>query len=323
MGATVTVESDQNSSVPLYDINNNGHYYSPALNLSPTQKYRLRIKINASEYLSDFEPVKLTPPIDSVGYTVQNGNVNLYVNAHDATNNTHYYRWDYDETWMFHAKYESVFILDQGTNTIQARRPDQMAYYCFGNTTSSNIVLTSTEKLAKDIVYQSLLTQMPLTSEKVETKYSILVRQYALTPDAYAFYQNIKKNTEQLGSIFDAQPSQLSGNIHSVSNPNEPVIGYITVSNIQSKRIFIAHEALPGDVQPVYPYDCEQDSAYYSQPKTGVNQVQNTLVNPPIDYIPTSAIKNSLGQIIGYLYSTIPCTDCTLRGTTQTPPFWK
>jgi hypothetical protein len=322
LGAVVTVESDQNSSVALYDINNAGQYSSPGLNLSASRKYRLRIKTTGGEYLSDFEVVKLTPPIDSVGYYVQNGIVNLYVNAHDATNSTRYYRYDYSETWAFHAKYESDYVLDPVSNTIQRRTADQDVYHCFGNDASSNIVLTSTEKLARDVVYQSPLIQIPLTSEKVETKYSIIVRQYALTPDAYMFYQNLKKNSEQLGSIFDAQPSQLSGNIHNVTNPVEPVVGYITVSTVQSKRIFIAHEALPGDVQPIYPYDCENDSALYKD-KLGTNQVQNTLINPPIDYIPTSAITAPNAGIIGFKYSTIPCAECTVRGTTQTPAFWK
>jgi hypothetical protein len=58
--------------------------------------------------------------------------------------------------------------------------------------------------------------------------------------------------------------------------------------------------------------------------KLGNNQVQNTLINPPIDYLPTSAIYASGAPIIlGYLYSTLECTDCTLRGTTQAPPWWQ
>jgi hypothetical protein len=156
----------------------------------------------------------------------------------------------------------------------------------------------------------------------METKYSILVRQYALTQDAFNFYQNIKKNTEELGSIFDAQPSQISGNIHNTNNPAEPVVGYVSATNVQSKRVFINHADLPGNVQPIYPYDCVEQDALYSD-KTGTNQVQNILINPPIDYFATSAITASGGGIIGFRYSTRQCIDCTLRGTQKTPAFWK
>ena len=324
LGATVTVEGEKNGVYTLYDYYNNGHYNSGyGLNLAADQRYRLRIKTVDKEYTSDFVDVKLTPPIDSIGYNVQGSNINLYVNTHDPSNNTRYYRWDYDETWQFHAKYDSEFVLDPTTaDAIVARNANQMVYHCFGNNISSHIVLNSTEKLAKDVVYQSPLIQIPLTSEKVETRYSMLVKQHALTKEAFLFYQILQKNTEQVGSVFDAQPSQLTGNIHSVTDPGEPVLGFVTATNAQEKRIFINHIDLPGDVQPLYPYDCEKEAvAYYSEPKTMVNQVQNLLINPPVSEIPTRAIYSG-GKIIAYYYSSIPCTDCTLRGTTQAPSWW-
>ena len=319
--ATVSIEGDKGYTFFLISDAGGGYNSYSGLNLSSAQKYRLRIKTSDNkEYLSDYVEVKQTPPIDSIGYKVQNGLVDVYVNTHDPANNTRFYRWEYEETWQFHAKYQSVMVLDSNINQIVARRPDQLVYDCYGDNLSSHIVLFSTEKLAKDVVFQNPLTQIPLTAEKVERRYSILVNQYAVTQDAFNFYQNLEKNSEQLGSIFDAQPSQLSGNIHSVTNPAEPVVGYVTISNVQTKRIYINHDDLPGDVQPIYPYDCTIDSAYYSAPKTGENQVQNTLINRPIDFIPVVPIYAG-PDIIGFTYSTIPCTDCTLRGTTF-PPYW-
>jgi hypothetical protein len=321
LGASVTIESNEGDQFVLYDFNN-GEYYSPPLGLSPSLQYRLRIITNGGNYVSDFIAVKPTPPIDSVGYVIQNGNLQLYVNTHDPANKTIFYRWDYIETWQFHAKYESDFIFDAYNNTIAPRNPDQAVYYCFGTDSSSNILLTSTGKLRQDIVYQSPLTTIPITSEKLETKYSILVNQYALTQEGYAFYENIQKNTEQLGSIFDSQPSQLNGNIHNINNPNEPVVGYISVTNVQSKRIFIPYTVLPPLTLPHYPYDCEEDTALYAN-GVGYNDVQNILINPPQNYVPTQAILDPFGNILGYKYSTAQCADCTARGTTYAPSFWK
>jgi hypothetical protein len=322
LGATVTVESDQNGTWYLFDFNNYGNYSSASLNLPQAAKYRLRVKTNNGlQYLSDFIAVKPTPPIDSIGYNLQNGVVQLYVNTHDPANNTHYYRWEYDETWEFHSRWPSAWVYDPVSDSIVERRPDQMVYFCFGNDQSSNILINSTAKLSQDVVYQSPLTSIPLTSEKVESKYSILVRQYALPAEAYQFYQNILKNTEQLGSIFDAQPSQLIGNIHSVSNPAEPVIGYLTVTNVQTKRIFIPTSDLTSQILTIYPYNCEQDSASYRNSK-GINTILSMLLTQPITNIPTSALGSSLPPP-AFLYSSSLCVDCTLRGTTQTPSFWK
>lgn len=324
LGAQVTIEGEQGGSVLLYDYANSGHYFNYDLSsyISAAQRVRLRIVDGSKTYLSDYVAVTKTPPIDSIGYNIQNSTLNMYVNAQDPTNSAKYYRWDYEETWSFHAKYVSSFVLDTTTNSIVPRGPYQQVYYCYGNDVSPHIILNSTEHLAKNVLYQSPITAIPLSSEKIESKYSVLLHQYAVTQDAFRFYQTLAKNTEQLGSIFAVQPSELTGNIHCTTNPNEPVLGYVTATNVQAKRVYILQKDLP-DVQPDYPYDCVEESALYSD-KLGTNQVQNSLINPPIDYIPTSAIYASGAPvIIGFKYSTIVCTDCTIRGKTYPPSWWQ
>ena len=318
--ATLTVESDANAAFPLTETKT-GYYTSPGLNLDHARKYRLRIITpDKQTYLSDFVPLQVTPPIDSIGYTVLNDGVELYVNAHDPNNNTHYYRWDYTETWQFHAKYFSSFITD-GTKLVP-RNPNQYIYYCFTGDVSSTILLGSSAKLTQDVIYQSPIAFIASTSEKIETKYSILVRQYALSSDAFTFWTNLKKNTEQLGSIFDAEPSQINGNIHNINNAKEPVFGYINASTLQSKRIFISNDQLPRTWIPTYPYRCEVDSLLIKQPITMINQVQEYL-------IPLGSAEQALSpiypqnSIIGYTGAGRTCADCTIRGVTQPPSFWQ
>src|SRR5665213_721820 len=119
LSAIVTVEGDQNTSYPLAS-GGKGNYVSRGLNLDNAHKYRLRIKTSDNkEYLSDFVSVVNPPPIDSIGYTIQNNGLTVYANTHDPQNNTRYYRWDYQETWQIHSNYYSYFKSD-GTQ-IQAR----------------------------------------------------------------------------------------------------------------------------------------------------------------------------------------------------------
>jgi hypothetical protein len=235
--------------------------------------------------------------------------VEIYVNTHDPTGKATFYRWDYQETWMFHSEYDTDIKLDTVTRTIVDLGTGQLIYTCYANDASTNILLASTQDLAKDDVYQSPLTAIPLSSEKVEKKYSILVKQYALTGDAYNFYVSLKKNTEQLGSIFDSMPSEIPGNIHDATNPGTPVIGYVSISNVQSKRIFISNSSLPY-VATVYPYACELDTL-------PGGEIYDVLLTPPFQYDPAYQING------GYLITRPPCVDCTLRGTIQAPPFWQ
>ncbi len=325
LGAQVTVESDQNTTYQIPEIGK-GEYASPFLNLDAAHKYHLHIKTtDGKEYLSDYEAVKPTPPIDSVGFIFKSNGIQLYVNTHDPNNNTKYYRWSYQETWQFHAKYETGLITDG--MELKPRQPSQQIYTCFGNQTSSTILLGSTAKLSQDVIYQSPLTQVVSTSEKLEAKYSILVKQYALTSDAYNFWQNLKKNTEDLGTIFSSQPSEIQGNIHCVTNPAEPVIGYISVTNVQQKRIFIANDQLPNSWIATYPYQCELDSLLYCHgPQIPCQNDVALFLLPPgtteFAIVPI-LLKNAPPIPIGYVSTDAQCADCTIRGTATQPPFWK
>ncbi|SDE11481.1 protein of unknown function [Mucilaginibacter pineti] len=315
----VTVESEAGNSFALLQIGS-GKYAIGPMNLDPTKKYRLHIKTpDGKEYASDYTANKPTLPIDSIGFIPEGNNLRLYVNTHDVTNNSRYYRWDFAETWRFHTKFQSNYIVDQDSNKLRQRTSDEQTFYCFTGDVSSNILIGSSAKLGQDVIYQAPLITIPAESEKIELRYSILVRQYTLTKEAYAFWENIKKNTEQLGSIFDAQPSQLMGNIHCISNPAEPVIGYISVTNVQSKRIFIDNSQLPQTWTPVYPFQCSADTALFKN-KLGVNDVEVNIIKGGAIALTQIA---SMRDILGYTFTSIDCADCRIRGRVQPPSFWK
>src|SRR3569833_3327446 len=234
--ALVAVESDNNAVYPLREYSP-GKYTFPGLNLNNSQKYRQRITTSkGEEYLSDLVEVKITPPIDSVGFHVLKDSLVKNVNTHNATDKTRYYRWDYDEAWIFHARYLSQYVSD-GLHILR-RGPENNIYYCYGSDNSPDIVLGSTAKLSHDVVFEGQISLIRGSSEKVEREYSLLLRQYALTEDAFRYWETLKKNTEQIGSIFSVQPSELPGNIHCISNKKLPAIGYISACTVFLKRVF-------------------------------------------------------------------------------------
>jgi len=325
--ASVSVQSDQNENYALTETTN-GNYVGNGLNLNVSHKYRLSIKTAANkQYYSDYEPVLNSPPIDSVYYKITNDGININLSTHDATNTIQYYRWDYGETWIIHSNYYSILRTD-GYSILPRDLINDDIYTCWQRDSSSSIVVASTARLSKAIVDDNLITSIGSTSEKLGVKYSILVKQYALTSDAYNFWANLKKNTEQLGSIFDTQPSQNNGNIHSSTNPSEQVVGFISVGNTSARRIFITPQYLPAWL-PVNPYpNCKLDTFYYQDVELKgdtVNQVTEYLTRGP--YVPVNAIIPDLflpfAIPTGYTGSTRECVDCTLRGANKQPAFWE
>jgi len=333
--ASLAVEGDQNISFPLSETGP-GRYTCAGLNLDKSYTYRLSIKTaNNEQYYSDYVPVLNAPPIDSVYFTVAKNGINIFSDTHDASNTVKYYRWDYQETWVFHSNFESGYV-SNGDTVIERNFLNNEIYQCWGNETSNTIILASSAILSKDIITKIPITAVVSTSEKLGSEYSIIVREYAITGEAYTFWQNLKKVTEQLGGIFDAQPSQINGNIHSVTNPAEPIIGYISAGSTTSKRIFIKNQQLPGWV-PANPYpNCELDSLFLQYAPVGttvpVNQENEYFnYNKGADHryllIPVGPIlvipKFGPVRIIGHTGSTPECVDCTLRGTNKQPIFWQ
>jgi hypothetical protein len=137
--------------------------------------------------------------------------------------------------------------------------------------------------------------------------YYIHLKQYSLSPAAYFFNQKMKKNTEQLGSIFDAQPSDISGNIHCISNPGEIVVGYVEVSQEQEKKLFISHNELP--INWMQHMRCSEFEFENTPEQLG-------------GLMPTRAATYRGLQIATFYAADPLCVDCTMRGTNVKPPFW-
>ena len=318
-GAQLNVEGEDGSNFLLFG-NGNGEYSASQLTLYNGIKYRLNIRTsNGKEYVSDYSPVKYTPPIDSITWQRENDGLRLYANARDPQNNSKYYQWKYEETWEFHSAYynELEYIYDPLTTLptgVTYKYPDQHAdtsiYTCWNTVSSSTIILGSTEKLTSDVVFLPVQYIEP-HSEKLSVLYSINLRQYAISHDEYLFLQKMKKNTEQLGTIFDPQPSEISGNIHCLTDTSETVIGYVEVTQEQVKRIFISNSQVPD-----WNYD---PGCVFVE----IENIPDTVKRYGAGLMPTLVAKKDLFRgIISFYASTPQCVDCTLRGVHQKPDFW-
>jgi hypothetical protein len=332
--AQITIEDGQNYSFALKDLGK-GTYAAGPLGIDITQKYRVRIKTNDGKvYLSDLEPVTYTPPIDSIGFIATTAGLQLYINTHNPANNTRYYRWDFAETWKISTPYISTSV-SNGVLIVD-RTPAQNVHTCWASDVSTGVALASSAKLVEEVIALAPLTVIGSASEKLGVRYSILVKQYGLTSEAFIFWDQLRKNTESLGSIFDAQPSQISGNIHCITNPAEQVFGYISATNVQTKRIYINKGVLPANYQPAINIEC-----FVAKEDT----VLDGTVPPPkkyfqtaIDLLPLGSALIPIGYYVflvqatpsparpvlytGYYAVRRECADCSLRGSTTKPVFW-
>jgi hypothetical protein len=313
-GAVVSVVGANGDSYNLTE-QSSGRYVTDQLALNANELYRLKIvTTNGKQYLSDSVPVKQTPPIDSVFWRQDSVGVNIYLTTHDPSNNTRFYRWNYAETWEYTAFRESDF--DWINNQTVLRDSTTQIYHCWSSENSSSITIGSSAKLSQDVISQDLLTEIPTESEKLNKEYSILVNQYAITADEFDYLQTTKTYTEELGGLFDPQPSRLTGNIHCVSNPAEPVLGYINASSVSSARIFIHFvELTKWNYTPYYSGDPCRDTLV---PSNNLNSFLPATGQRFYVFIAKTTIGND------YILTTVFCGDCRIHGGSNIKPaFWQ
>jgi len=236
LNASLVVEGDQNTLIPLNEKGNG--VYSNLLSLKTSEKYRLTITTSdGAKYQSDYVPFKQTPPIDSLTWEQDSGQVKFYINTHDLQNGTLYYRWQFGETWQYTTYLNSNF--DYINGAVVQRTPEQQIHNCWKSNVVSTVLLATTSRLSQDIISHFFFNSVSKSTEKMYVLYSVLVNQYALTRDEFEYWTELKKSSEQLGTLFDAQPSQIGSNIHCITNPGEPVMGYLSASTVQKKRLFV------------------------------------------------------------------------------------
>ncbi|RZL08283.1 MAG: DUF4249 domain-containing protein, partial [Hymenobacter sp.] len=242
-GAKIFIVDDAGARYALTE-KTSGAYQSDSLQLSPARRYQLRFTTAAgAAYESEQIVLKLTPPIDKLGWNVNDDQVQLLLSTHDATGQARYYRWGVAETWEFNSAYQSYLEYNRVLDDIVDRTTP--IYTCWHTNRLSSIKQSSSAQLSQDALTDVELLHFPRKDERFKIRYSLFVSQVAETKEEFAYYELLRKNTEAVGTVNDPLPVQLTGNVHRVDNAQEPVLGYVGAYTVQQKRIFITRAELP------------------------------------------------------------------------------
>jgi hypothetical protein len=310
LNATVSVTGDHGASFILSDPKGTGTYSSPPQTIDITQQYRIVIiTSHGGKYSSDAVPCKQTPPIDSLFWR-QPGDFTVYVATHDPANATRYYRYDYFETWEHDANIVSPWGVVNGN--LVATDSTNQKWQCWSTDTSTNVLIASSAALVQDVITAFPVATVPQGDTKINIGYSILVRQYALTAEAYNYWLQIQKTSQDLGTLFDVQPTQLVGNIHCLTNPSEPVIGFLSASSVQQRRLFVYQTYLSNWIHNAAGFGCDTIQISYNPNNFPAYNPVDTSYGPYYFDGPTTLVLAPWF-----------CLDCTrFGGTTVKPPFW-
>lgn len=286
-----------------------GRYTVQTGDLDFSTRYRLHISIDGEEYESTYLAPLKTPEIDSLAPLKrgQGEPVFMCVNTHDPADQSRFYRWSYKEIWEVKAElFANVYVDDGGGIVYQDLYTPNNRYYCWGRDSSKILLLGSTEKLTANVISQNRLIEISCTDDRLSLLYYIHVEQMQIRKETYDYFNNVQKNIDQTGSIFAPVPSEMSGNISCLSDPDLRVIGFIEVTTTTRDELFV----------PV-------NQGLYEAPRSTCSQY---VTDDPEYAYPVYAylFYDSNFMMPEHEYAPFQCVDCRTKSkaTKNRPDFW-
>ena len=287
--------------------------------------YRCRLVVNITmpgwfspwkTYVSDWLEIQQgTSVLDSIGFSVAPDRSQLDVNVwnHGGTE-TGYYRWIGREVWEYTSEFRAIVYYNPSLNKVLPYEDGENYYYCWKRHAPREIMIASTIGLAEDkLSGYTVFSSTDKGDERFSILYSLTLFQERLTPEAYAYWLATVRNTSDTGGLMSPQPSDLQGNIHCTSDPDEKVIGFINASTVSRTQKYYRHTV----------------GKYYYSPGNGTVPVilkenlwakyHGMNYHPLWIYIPPD-VEDMTGQPEQYEWAPIYTCDCRLRGGNKNRP---
>lgn len=336
VGAELTIEDDQGNSTSLTETQPGVYETNPEIFKGQIgRSYRLLILTPDGEnFESDWEIMKAAPPIESLRSQFEERipddalrnpipGMQLFVSTKDPENNTKFYRWEFVETYEYGLRYPAVIGVKFGDRP--GRGDDEIffvpledyeGFRCWKMEKSTRILIASTENRTEDVIEDFPIHFVGNTTPRLYRRYSLLVKQYAVSKESYEYLRIIKETNQTTGSLFDAIPNELFGNVKNSNGKDIPVLGYFSVAGISTARTFIDRTDLPLEVLFPFGPSCKLDTiplnfgSLYNQ----INFNNKVLFN--YEY-------NLFGTPINYILTKPDCAQCSaLEATNMQPDFW-
>jgi Domain of unknown function (DUF4249) len=320
---TVFISDDKNNRFSLSEFSpGKYHCWIDLAYLSYGTGYRVEVTTpDGKQYQSDYETLLPCPPIENLYYEVKEKEtdnpdnplygIQFFLDTDASGSEAKNFMWDLTETWEYHSKYMVGDYYD-GTINFSPQTYDTL-FYCWKTARIYDIYTFTVNDLTSGKITRCPLNYVSGETDRLSVKYSLLVKQYSISQNAYNYWNAVKDQSQNTGGMYETQPVSIKGNIHCITNPEETVLGYFTVSSCTEKRIFV-----PRDFDfviyspPCQPYDLDAQSLniFLSSYK-------------PEDY-PIFLLNLSGTRQGPWDYAEQTCFDCTkLGGSVTKPDFWE
>lgn len=314
--ASVSVSSSEGDTF-TFELDTAGIYLSQLpFSTKPGVEYTLEVNTANGSYQSVTVVGQEQTLIDNIRSTEaqlrEETGVAILVSSSDDDSGA-YYKYEFEETFKIVSRYRilnDLIINEEGDFEVVPKANEE--YVCYNTLPSQEIVLSSTTELSENNINDYLVRFISKEDSKLAYRYSILVKQLKISAEAHDFYSTLKNLSESENLFSQFQPGFLDGNIQSIADNQEKVIGFFTTAAVDEQRLFFSYtdyfdpieDPRPEHYGPCEPFTPEDRN--YLRELVETNQVELFGEDPPGVYSVIAA----------------RCVNCNYFGTNVQPEFW-
>ena len=346
-GATVRLVSSAGQGVEFSETETGRYSSIQPFGLQEGTGYFLEIRTtDGREYRSDTLRVAGVAALQNV-YAERTTNafgvegIQIYGDAAQVRGSASRLRFNYEETYKiiapswnnqdFQLTNYDPCALPAPTYDLQIVERQQQNRVCYNTVAAQSIVQASIDPSAGSL-RRFPIRFIPRDDFIITHRYSILVKQYVQSVDAYSYFETLSAFAGNDDLFSQLQPGVLAANVSRVDGTRETVLGYVEAVSSSEQRIFFNYnDYFPGESLPPYPITClEQSSPESHRSYCATGMDTNTCPQSIIERVNLGTIAytgentENIGSCPGpYTFVNRACGDCTLLGENVEPEFWQ
>jgi hypothetical protein len=356
--ATVQIVDDSGNSINFQEAEAGKYVSRTAFAAQPNVGYKLLITTrNGNSYESEMVVTPSSTEIAEVSTEIAINDANqegIKVVLTNLASDTRakYFRYEYEETYKIIAPFynpfefdviDSLYFQENDNDDIEiAIKPRiEESQFCYGFEKGNDLILRDSEQNVNNTTGKFEIRFLENNDFKISHRYSILVKQFNLSVDAYSYYSTLDEFTSDESVFTDTQPGFLEGNISAIDD-DEIVLGYFEVATVNQERVFFNYtDFFPDRALPPYIINCQLTNApllisFIPHVGPGFVVDESEVVSPLLEGISQGIIAyhdtnedyeehEGTGEVDGlgpYFVKATGCIDCREYGNNVKPNFW-
>jgi hypothetical protein len=269
-GTQASIVSSSGQETKLLSVGTQGGFLPPAsFRINPSEKYTLKFQLgDGNNYESTPQQMIATPPIAKVydvfnaksiasadGKTTSAAN-EVFVDFQDKAGEKNFYMWRYTHyenlEFCITCEPNSLYKLPSEScvkNQFSYQRNPPYDYQCRGRCFA--IFTSKKPNIISDVASDGRLVQGKLVAQipyYAQTACLVVVEQMSISPEIYGINKILESQSSATGGLADTPAAAIVGNIRNLNNPQDRVVGYFGLADVQTSRYWMGRQNSTGSI---------------------------------------------------------------------------